>query len=397
MRDEVVKYVQYWSDRAEVPVSRLTGWLGLGRAKYYDWQARRGRPNAHNAPVPRWFWLLPEEREAIVAFRHEYPLEGYRQLTYMMIDAEVAFASPSTVYRVLKEQGLLGRPADPASAKGQGFDQPTEPHEHWHMDISYLNICGTFFYLCGVLDGFSRYVVHWELRERMTRQDVAIILQRGAEKFPDARPRIITDNGPQFIARDFKAFIHLCGMTHVNTSPYYPQSNGKYERWNRSVKAECIRPQTPLSVDDARRVVDRFVAHYNEVRLHSAIGYVTPKDKLQGRAEQVLARRREKLQAARRRRKETREQGRSESNLTPVQTCCRIPLAGETEASSAEEQLARDNRSGKRRDIAAEAAPTGRSRAHTASLTDPPDASENLGSQTASYILKPEPDLSISR
>jgi transposase InsO family protein len=93
----------------------------------------------------------------------------------------------------------------------------------WHVDISYVNVCGTFYYLISILDGCSRFLVHWELRERMTEQDVEIVSQRAREAFPDATPRVITDNNPQFIARDFKEFIRLCGMTHVKTSPYYPQ------------------------------------------------------------------------------------------------------------------------------------------------------------------------------
>src|SRR5690606_18650704 len=109
------------------------------------------------------------------------------------------------------------------SKKGTGFVQPLAPHEHWHIDISYLNLLGTFFYLCAVLDGASRAIVHWEIREAMTEADVELVLQRALEKAPDGvRPRIISDNGPQFIARDFKEFIRLTGMTHVRTAPYYP-------------------------------------------------------------------------------------------------------------------------------------------------------------------------------
>ena len=104
-----------------------------------------------------------------------------------------------------------------------------------------------------------------------------------ARRTSDARPRIISDNGPQFIAKDFKEFIRLSGITHVRTSPYYPQSNGKQERWHSTLKRDCIRPRTPLDLEDTRRIVADFVAYYNDVRLHSAIGYIAPKDKLQGR------------------------------------------------------------------------------------------------------------------
>ena len=228
----------------------------------------------------------------------------------MMLDQAIAACSPSSVYRVLKAAGRLDRHTPRPSAKGKGFVQPLRPHEHWHVDVSYLHIAGTFSYLCSLLDGCSRYIVHWELREAMTEADVEQIIQRAREKFPGATPRIISDNGPQFIARDFKEFIRLCGMTHARASPYYPQSNGKIERWHRILKEECIRPGTPLTLEDARRIVGTFVDHYNTVRLHSAIGYVTPKDKLEGRDKDILAARDRKLEAARERRKAPRHAAR---------------------------------------------------------------------------------------
>jgi len=193
----------------------------------------------------------------------------------MMIDADIAVCSPSSVYRVLKEAGRLDRHTPKASSKGKGFVQPLVPHEHWHVDVSYINIAGTFYYLCSLLDGCSRFTVHWEIRESMTEADVEQIIQRAREKFP--------------------------GVT-----PYYPQSNGKIERWHRILKEECIRPGTPLTLDDARRIVGKFVEYYNTIRLHSAIGYVTPQAKLQGREREIFAERDRKLEEARERRKEKR-------------------------------------------------------------------------------------------
>lgn len=312
MRDEVIDYVRYWSERTGLATRRLIGWVGIGRSKYYEWRSRYGKVNEHNAWIPRDSWLEEWEKEAIVRFYLERPREGYRRLTYMMMDADVVAVSSSSVYRVLKQRDLLGVWNRRASKKGRGFEQPVRPHEHWHTDISYINICGTFYYLCAVLDGYSRYIVHWEIRESMTERDVETIIQRAREKVPLARPRIISDNGPQFVARDFKEFIRLCGMTHVRTSPYYPQSNGKIERWNQSLKRECIRPKTPLSLEEARRVVARFVEEYNSTRLHSAVGYITPKDKLEGRAEEILAERDAKLAAAREKRAARRRQQRNQ-------------------------------------------------------------------------------------
>ena len=192
----------------------------------------------------------------------------------------------------------------------QGFVQPVDPPEHWHPDISYLNIGGTFYYLGRVLDGGSRANLHWEIRESMTEREVELVLQKAQEKYPEAKPRVISDNGPQFVARDFKQFIRISGMAHVRTSPSYPQSNGKIERWHGSLKAEAIRRKTPLSLDDARRVVGHFVEEYNTQRLHSAIGYVTPHDRLAERHIQIWVERDRKLEVARARRAAQREQAR---------------------------------------------------------------------------------------
>jgi transposase InsO family protein len=133
------------------------------------------------------------------------------------------------------------------------------------------------------------------------------VIQKALEKFPGVTPRIISDNGPQFISKDFKEFVRISGMTHVRTSPYYPQSNGKLERFHRTIKHECIRPKTPVSIEDAKRLVTNFIEMYNTVRLHSAIGYIAPIDKLNGKAEEIFKARDEKLEAARAARKLERD------------------------------------------------------------------------------------------
>jgi len=301
-----VDYVRRWNERTEIPAGRFVGWLGITSSKFHDWRQRYGKVNEHNAWIPRDWWLEDWEKQAIVRFSFEYPLEGYRRLAFMMLDRDVAAASPSSVYRVLKAAGRIGRSTNKPSKKGTGFHQPQKAHEHWHIDISYINIHGTFYYLTTVLDGYSRFIVHWEIRRSMTEQDELVVLQRAKEKFPHETPRIISDNGSQFLAKDFKEFIRICGMTHVRTSPYYPQSNGKLERFHGSIKGECIRPGTPISLDDALRIVAKYVDHYNQVRLHSAIGYVAPADKLAGREAEIFAVRDRKLDEARERRKAQR-------------------------------------------------------------------------------------------
>lgn len=170
--------------------------------------------------------------------------------------------------------------------------------------------------MCSLLEGCSRYVVHWQIRARMTEGDVPTIVQRAREKFPGVSPRIISDNGPPFLAKDFKEFIRIGGRTHVRTSPYYPQSHGKIERFHRTIKGDGLRTQTPLSLADAPRIVARYVAYYNEVRLHSVIGSITPKDTWEGGEKVLFAERDGKLAEARDRRKAQRQAAR-ESALAP--------------------------------------------------------------------------------
>lgn len=294
-------------------MTRWLGWIGLAKGKYYAWKKRYGQANEHNGKIPRDFWLEDWEREAIVAFHDRHPLEGYRRLAFMMLDEDVVAASPTTVYRVLRDAGRLDRWNRTPSSKGRGFRQPDRPHEHWHTDVSYVNLGGTFYYLTAVLDGYSRYLLHWELRESMTELDVEIVLQRVREAYPEAAPRVITDNGSAFIARDFKTFLRDAGMTHVRTSPYYPQSNGKVERFNRTIKSEVLRRFQPDEPGPARQALGAFADHYNNVRLHSAIGYVTPADMLAGRQNEIWSERDRKLEQAREERRRRRRQQRHEA------------------------------------------------------------------------------------
>jgi len=281
----------------------MLSWLQLSPRKFTHWRNRYGKANEHNALIPRDHWILPEERESIIRYAQEYPLEGYRRLTFMMLDHDIAAVSPATTYRVLKQAGLIGRNTHAPSKKGQGFEQPLRPHEHWHIDFSYVNIGGTFYYLCCVLDGCSRAIVAWDIRPQMKEADAEIVLQRAREAYPEARPRIISDNGSQFVANDFKEFIRNWQTTHVFCSPHYPQSNGKLERFHRTLKEQAIRPKTPLSLEDAKRIVGEFIEHYNHVRLHSAIGYIAPMDRMAALHHKIHNARDKKLEKAREQRK----------------------------------------------------------------------------------------------
>lgn len=280
-------------------------WCGLSIGKYYDWEKRYGMENRHNGKMPRDFWLQPWERQAILSFYADHHDVGYRSLCSMMMDRDIVAVSPATVYRVLADHGCFKGLNRPVSKKGLGFEQPLRAHDHWHVDVSYLNIAGTFYYMCFLLDGYSRSIVHWDARESMKEADIQCIIEAGVERYPGYRPRIISDNGPQFIAKDFKSYLRIKGMDHVKTSPFYPQSNGKIERFHQSLKRECIRPQTPLDLAEAKRLIERYVHHYNTERLHASIGYIAPNDQLGGKAKAIHDERDRKLAQAREHRRLT--------------------------------------------------------------------------------------------
>lgn len=309
MRDEIVDFVAYWTAKLEVSVSRMLDWLVITPNRFYDFKKRYGAENQHNAVVPKSHWILPDEKEAIIVYAQQNPEEGYRRLTYMMLDANVCAVSPTTTYRVLKSANLLNDWSTAENSKGDGFVQPCKPHEHWHIDISYIKVACTFYYLISILDGFSRFIVQSELRMAMTENDVELTLQKAYEKFPGAKPRIISDNGKQFIAYDFKEFIRQKEMSHVTTSPCYPQSNGKLERWHRSLKEECVRPAYMDDYISAKQIIANYVEHYNCKRLHSAIGYIAPVDKLKGRSGFIFATRKRKLIVAQKNRQLKNEKG----------------------------------------------------------------------------------------
>lgn len=314
IRDDVVDFVHWVMVGSGMCLKEVLPLIGLYENKFRQWAKRYGKVNAHNGKVPRDFWIQPWEREAIIEFHSCYPNDGYRRLAYMMNDADVVAVAPSTVYRVLKSADLIGKRSTKASKKGTGFHQPSAPHHHWHIDVAYINIGGTFYYLCMVLDGYSRYLVSWDLREQMTEKEIELIVERGREKFPGVSPRIISDNGPQFISKDFKEYIRICSMTHVKTSPFYPQSNGKLEALNKTAKKEVIRPSNPRTLNEAKSKMSAWVEHYNNIRLHSSIDYVPPRVKLEGREQELLKQRDDRLEVARERRRRGRP-GTEEDSL----------------------------------------------------------------------------------
>jgi putative transposase len=253
IRDEIVGDVNHWTKCAEQPARWLLSRLALGTRKFHDRKHRYGKANECDAHIPRDWWLKDCEKKAIIDYHDRHPLEGYLRLTFMMLDDDVVAVNPARIYRVLKQARWLNRRRFSPSKKGTGFVQLLRAREHWHVDVSYINISDTFYYLTRLLDGHSRFIVRWEIREALTERDVETIVHRALEQHPNEKPWIIRDKGPQFIARDFKEFIHVAGITQVRTSPHYPQFNGTARALARQSEA---RMRAACSIESIREITD---------------------------------------------------------------------------------------------------------------------------------------------
>ena len=274
--------------------------IELDLNKFYEWRKVYGKARKEYSNLPKFQFITEDEKLSVINFYQNHTQDGYRRCAYMMIDQDIAYLAPSTVYKILKFFGVIRSKHNKPSKKGNGFEHAKIPHEQWHTDISHVLIKDKYYHLISILDGFSRYVVHWELRKEMSSIDVCIVQQRAIEKFPNAKPRMISDNGKQFLAKDYQALLSLHGLKHTRTSPYYPQSNGKQERFHKTIKGhEGIGNKHLTDFEHAVDVMGMSIDYYNNKRLHSAIGYVTPNDMLNLKQRQIHQQRDAKIATAR--------------------------------------------------------------------------------------------------
>ena len=278
-----------------IAVLTLAIYAGVSRRTFREWQNRKDVENQHNGHIPREHWTTPEEEAAIVDYCCERMELGYRTLCWQMVDANIAFVSPATVYNVLKRSGLTKKWAELEEESKKGFEQPKAVHEQWHIDYSYVKVCGNFFYFISVLDGYCRKILSWGLYQSMDGLWAETEVARAKELYPFANPRIITDNGSQFISKDFRELLVLLEIEHTLTSPGHPQSNGKLERFHRTFKCEHVRQAAYLSFEDAKERMSIWIMYYNEKRLHGALYYLSPEDVFQGLMQKRLDERRRKL------------------------------------------------------------------------------------------------------
>ena len=298
-RQTAEKEILRYKARTGLPLKTLLQFAGISLRTWGEWMRRRNIPTKHNNNIPKNYYLTPEEITAIVLFCSLNQLKGYRMLCYEMIDKNIAFVACSSVYNVIKRYNLGKKWAEAIEMKKRGFDQPKAVHEQWHIDFSYIRIDGAFYYFLGILDGFSRKMLNWRLCENMAGINAEILVAETKELYPEAKGvRIISDNGSQFISKDFEELLALLEIGHTLTSANHPQSNGKLERFNRTLKSEHVRRSAYINYKDACVRMAQWIAYYNSERLHSAVWYLTPNDVFNGRTACRLAERKEKLHTA---------------------------------------------------------------------------------------------------
>jgi len=252
------------------------------------------------------FHILDEEVQKVLAYRtssEENRDLGYRKLTWKMVDEDIVYLSESSIYRVLRLLKLLGRAfKEKDGALKEYENKPKYVHHHWHTDIAYVILSGVHYYLIFMLDGFSRFILHWELMMDMSSMSVELFTQKTIDKYPEAEPMVIHDNGSQFISYDFKRILFENNCTDVPTRMKHPETNGKAERFVGLVRSEALRPNSPSYYGEGVRVIEKYVDEYNNRRYHAGIGYLKPVDVFYGRGPAILAERRRKLQQARQKR-----------------------------------------------------------------------------------------------
>ncbi len=295
---EIIKIVS----ESELGVSRTLQELGINRSTFYEWY-NRYKENGFDGllpkvPVRKHFWnRIPDhERQKVVEFALDRPELSPRELAFKITDEKGWFISESSVYRILKERNLITSPAwIVMSASDEFKDKTTAPNQMWQTDFSYLKVVGWgWYYLSTILDDYSRYIIHWELCKYQKQEDAErvitdAIIKSGLEF--DERPRVLSDNGPCYIAEGFDEYLDSIGIKHIRGRKLHPQTQGKIERYHRTIK-NVIKLEHYYLPDELRKKIEEFVYYYNNERYHESINNLTPSAVYYGWDKEVIEKRR---------------------------------------------------------------------------------------------------------
>ena len=295
---EIIQMVE----KSQVGVKRTLAEFGISKSTFYEWYKRYSEKGLEGlAPLKRqqdrvWNKIPPEEKNKIVEIALDQPEKSSRELAWHITDTYRYYISESSVYRILKERGLITAPAYIVMSASDEFKNKTiRPNQMWQTDFTYFKIIGWgWYYLSTVLDDYSRFIIAWDLCKNMGQEDARITIDRaltitGLDK--NNRPALLSDNGPSYIANDLKEYLIKIGVKHIHSSPMHPQTQGKIERYHRSMK-NVIKLENYYTPDQLRLAISKWVHYYNHQRYHESIRNLTPADVFFGREHRILSARR---------------------------------------------------------------------------------------------------------
>jgi len=297
---EIIHLVEH----SNLSVKRTLAELDVPRSTFYRWygQYQEDGPDGlrDQNPNPRQFWnRIPEQvKEQIVDLALEHPEKSSRQLAWHFVDKMKYFISESSVYRILKGFDLVQSPAFEMISAKDKFEKPTKRvHELWQTDFTHFKVLDWgWYYLSTILDDYSRYIIAWKLAPTMGASDVEETLELALEKSGlekarvRHRPRLLSDNGPAYLSKDLKKFLKRKDIDHIRGAPYHPQTQGKIERWHRSMK-NVVKLQNYYSPSQLLKAIDDFVAYYNHHRYHESLDNMTPVSIYYGKQKEVQSER----------------------------------------------------------------------------------------------------------
>lgn len=291
---------------SEIGPNRTLRELGINKSTFYKWYGQYREHGydglASKSRTRNSYWnKIPDQiRNQVIDIALELPDKSPRELAHHMVDVKQYYISESSVYRILKQQGLITSPAYIVMQASSEFkDKTTRVNQMWQTDFTYFKIIGWgWYYLSTILDDYSRYIIHWELCSTMKTVDVKRSIDAALEKTgltTNNRPRLLSDNGSCYVSRELGQYLDYKQIKHVRGKPNHPQTQGKIERYHRSMK-NVVKLENFYSPQDLKDRLTEFVEYYNHHRYHESINNVTPSDVFYGRDEQIL-KRREKIKA----------------------------------------------------------------------------------------------------
>lgn len=285
--------------RSELGVKRTLQEYGISRSSFYKWyqsyleQGYDGLLPAKRTSNRQWNSIPESQKDLVTELALEHTELSSRELAFKITDEQNIYISESSVYRILKQRGLIPAPNHVLLEAADEFKNKTQfVHQMWQTDFTYFKIIGWgWYYLSTVLDDYSRYIIHWELCDSMKSKDVIRTVNTAIEKArlkTKQKPKLLSDNGPCYVSNDLKTYLkEELNMKQVHGKPMHPQTQGKIERYHRTMK-NVVKLNHFYHPEELIDALKNFVTNYNNSRYHESLNNLTPADVYYGRTDKIL-------------------------------------------------------------------------------------------------------------